>query len=58
MDLLKALLIGIALTAGFIAIPVVIAVLLPVLVFVTVVGTAYLLLKLLQFEDTDDDKPP
>lgn len=62
-DLAKALFIGIALTAGFFIVPLVIAVLFPVVIFSLIVLVAWFLLKVIQANDRKEDdgetkKPP
>lgn len=55
-DLIKAVLIGAALIAGFLLIPVILAVLLPIAVFAAVVGIIWILIKVISGDS--DDKPP
>ena len=55
-DLIKAVLIGAALIAGFLLIPVILAVLIPLGVFAIVVGIIWLVLKMIS--DDSEDKPP
>lgn len=47
-DLIKAILIGGALVVGMLAIPIILAVLVPVAIFVVIVGTIWFILKLCQ----------
>ena len=54
MDLVKAVLLGAALIAGLFAIPVIIAVLVPALIFVFVVFVIWFIMKIFQ----EDPKPP
>lgn len=56
MDLIKALLIGAALITGFLLIPVILAVLVPIGVFAIVVGVIWVLIKVVASDESD--KPP
>lgn len=57
MDWIKALFIGVALVAGILAIPIVLAMVLPVLAFAALVGVIWFLLQVINHE-SDDEKPP
>ena len=63
MNLVKAFLIGIVLAAGLLVIPLVIAVMIPILIFAAIVAAVWFILRLIQASDEDDnegppDKPP
>lgn len=58
-DLFKAILIGTALTAAIIALPVVIAVVVPVAIFSACVGLIWFLLQVIRHDDDETpEKPP
>lgn len=59
-DLIKALLIGVALVAGILAIPVVIAIAAPMLAFAALIFLIWFALKVITGEDPSDrtDPPP
>jgi len=57
MDWIKALFIGVALVAGILAIPIVLAMVLPVLAFAALVGVIWFLLQVINHE-SGDEKPP
>lgn len=57
MDWLKALLIGIVLAIGLLAIPILLAILIPIGAFVFIVLSVWFLLQILK-DDEDTKKPP
>lgn len=57
MDWIKALLIGVVLACGILAIPLILAVLLPILAFVAIIVVIWFLLQVIK-HDGDDKKPP
>jgi hypothetical protein len=56
MDWIKALLIGVALLIGLLAIPILLAIVIPLGAFVIVIGVIWFLLQILK--DDDPKKPP
>jgi hypothetical protein len=59
-DFVKALLIGVGLTLGLLTLPILAVIVIPLMIFASIVVVALFVIKVVTHEDNDDDthKPP